>query len=404
MSDLKWRRYALGDATAAAIEAMRPVLEATEVQAEQERRMPEAAVQAIRASGVWKTAVPAVLGGWEASPVLEFEITEAISRISTAAGWTAFIGSFHTSLPAAYLGDAAVAEMFGGDQWPVVAGNFAPLGTSEIVDGGIKVSGRYGFGSGINHADWVGGGCMVSDGAVADAGLLDTSSDGPPSMLIWVAPKEGNVRVLDNWFITGLSGSGSFDYEVEDLFIPDGYWFSWPVPEVKRGGARYAAPAPLQPIAVHSALALGGAERALEVVSELAATKRRLTSKATIADRGAFQRDLGQAYLKLSSARTYVIDLLDRFGSTPWVEQPDQDALAAQLQGAGAYSQEVAVDVAAMAYRYAGASAARLDSPLQRVLRDVLVAQQHILVADTSYDALGQWAIASAAPVAEAVA
>ena len=396
MPELEWRRYEMDEETAAAIEAMRPVLEETELQAEQERCMPDAAVKAIRDSGVWKTAVPESLGGWEASPVVEFEITEAISRISASAAWTAFIGSFHTSLPAAYLGDQAISEMFGGDQWPVVAGNFAPMGKSEAVDGGVRVTGKYGFASGINHADWVAGGCMVSDGEMAEAGLLGTSSDGPPKMLIWVARKDDAITVGDNWFVSGLSGSGSFDYEVNDMFVPDGYWFSWPVPEVQRGGARYGSPAPLQPLAVHTALVVGGAQRALGIIAETAAKKKRLTSANTIADRGAFQRDLGHAYLRLSAARSYMVELLGELSSVPWSEQPDPESLAPRLQAAAAYATEVGVGVAAFAYKYAGSSATRLDSPLQRILRDVQVAQQHVLVADTSLDALGQWAIARA--------
>ena len=175
MTELEWRRYAIDDETVAAIEAMRPVLEETEEQAERERCMPDVAVSAIRASGVWKTAVPKAVGGWEASPVLEYEITEAVSRISTAAGWTAFIGSFHTSLPAAYMGDEATKAMFGGPEWPVVAGNFAPMGSAEIVDGGVRVSGNYGFASGINHANWVAGGCMVA-GADVPGGEFSASA------------------------------------------------------------------------------------------------------------------------------------------------------------------------------------------------------------------------------------
>ena len=200
--------------------------------------------------------------------------------------------------------------------------------------------------------------------------------------------------MLDDWFVSGLAGSGSLDYEVKDLFIPDGYWFSMPVPEVKRGGTRYLAPVPLGPLSVHPALAMGAAQRALGIIAGTAAKKKRLTSTNTIADRGAFQRDLGYEYLRLSAARSYIVGLLDELGSTPWPEQPDPEAFAAELAGAGAYVTEVAVSVVQFAYKYAGASAIRLDNPLQQILRDIQVAQQHVIIADTSYDALGQWAIA----------
>lgn len=392
MSNFEWRRYAMTDEQAEAIERLRPVLEATEVQAEEDRRMPADAVEALRASGLWRLASPRAVGGDEADPLVEFEVYEAVSRISTVAGWTTFIGSIHTAFVLAYAGDEAVAAMFEGDEVPVVAGQMAPLGRGEIVDGGLRITGRYSWGSGINHASWVMGGVIVPDeGPGADGG--------PPPMKVWVAPK-ADVEVLDNWFVQGLSGSGSYDYAITDLFVADAYLFAldpFVSPAVQRGGGRFRAPVLIQAVPAHSALALGAAERALELVANLAATKKRQLSRATLADRGAFQRDLGLAYERLSGARAHVAELLAELPEVDWSDGSRIQELTSTYTAALSYATEVSVEVAGMAYKYAGASAARLDQPLQRILRDLQVAEQHTAAADSSYDGLGRLLIFQAA-------
>jgi indole-3-acetate monooxygenase len=392
MVRVDWRRYELTDELHSAVERLRPVLEETEVQAEQDRRMPPVAVEALRESGLWRLASPAVLGGMEASPLLQFEVYEAISRISTAGGWTAFIGSIHTAWPLAYLRGDEAAESIAKSDPPVVAGQLAPVGRAEVVDGGLRVTGRYSWGSGINHATWVMGGA-VSEQPEAGA---------PPIMHVWVAPKE-QVEVLDNWHVMGLSGTGSFDYAVSDLFVPDDYTFQFDPfrrSDVQRGGRHYGAPVLVQAVPAHSALALGGAERAIDLLTNIAATKRRqLTQGQTLADRGAFQRDLGLAYHRLLAARSYIADLLSQLPAVDWSNEPLVGELTTRYTGALAYATEVAVSVAALTYKYAGGSAARLDNPLQRILRDLEVAQQHTAANDSSYDATGQWAIARATSV-----
>jgi indole-3-acetate monooxygenase len=391
MAKLPWQRHAMTVEVAALIESLCPVLEATEVTAEQDRRMPPEAVEALRSAGLLRVASPRATGGWEADPVLEFEVYEAVSRISTSAGWTTFIGSFHTSWVLSHVGDNAIAAMFAGADAPVVAGQLAPVGRAEVVDGGMRVTGRYSWGSGINHATWVMGGMVVKD----------ASADDPPDMLVWLAPKE-QVDVQDNWYVSGMSGSGSFDYAVRDLFVPDGFWFHNVGGAVRRGGARYQPPLFVQILPAHGGLALGAGERAIEVVSEIAATKKRQFSTTTLADRGAFQRDLGHAYHRLRAARAYVVGLLSGLGDVDWTDPVRSDELITMSLGALTYVTEVSVETAALAYKYAGGSAARLAHPLQRILRDLQVAQQHVAAADTSYDATGRWVVDQAAAAAPA--
>jgi alkylation response protein AidB-like acyl-CoA dehydrogenase len=100
---LLWPARRLDTATAEAIEALRPTLEAAETEGEEQRRLPMAAAEAMAEAGLFKTALPQELGGWEADVLLEFEVIEAVARLSTSAGWNLAVGCFHTSLPIALL-------------------------------------------------------------------------------------------------------------------------------------------------------------------------------------------------------------------------------------------------------------------------------------------------------------
>lgn len=382
MAGLNWPRYEITEAFRADIEALRPVLEETEVQAEQERRMPERAIDALKSLELFRLASPRETGGAEASPVLEFEAYEAVSRISSAAGWTTFVNSLHTGWVLSHVSDEAIEAMFAGGEAPIVAGQLAPMGRARVVEGGIRVTGKYSWGSGINHASWAMGAMFIGE----------PEEGTPPVMYAWTAPKS-QVELLDNWYVAGLSGSGSQDFRVDDLFIPDGYFFPYVDPVTYRGGQHYSAPLLLQVVPAHSGFALGVAERAIGLIAEVAATKRRQLSTGTVADRGAFQRDLGFAYHRLAAARAYIVDLLSGLNDVDWSDTELVADLATTYVGALTYATEVAADTAQFAYKYAGGSAARLDHPLQRVLRDIQVGQQHTAVADTSYDGTGRWAI-----------
>jgi len=376
---MDWRHFELDDATVEAIESLRPVLSATEQQAEEERTLPMQAVEALRDAGLFNVALPREVGGVEATPVFEFEVYEAVSRISTVAGWTLFVGNLHTAIPTVYSGEEAFQAMWGDGRTALVAGQYAPMGVGERVDGGLRVSGHYSFGSGISHANWVLSGCRVGD-----------------EMLGFVTPVE-DVQLLDNWFVAGLAGTGSRDYELQDVLVPDGYWWDWMEPQSQRGGARYATHIRSQIAACHSGFALGAGERALDEVISLAATKKRMLQKATIADRGVFQYDIGRARAQLEAGRAYAVDVLSELAALQASGDALPEGFLDRIHAMATYATELAVEVSLLAYRHGGGSALRLDSPIQRTLRDVLAAQQHLYVADLNYEAFGGQLIATSA-------
>jgi indole-3-acetate monooxygenase len=396
-----WPARRLDIRTAESIEALRGTLEAAEVEGEESRRLSQEAVDALGSAGLFKVSVPQELGGWEADVLLELEVFEAVARISTSASWNVIVGNFHSSLPAAFISDEAAREIFLGERFPVVAGQPASIGKGAVVDGGIVVSGRYGWGSGIAHAGWVIGGCT-----------MEPRDDSPPERRAWVAPKS-SVRILDNWHVAGLRATGSCDYLVDGLFIPDGWWFPFgdpgpltggtPLtqPDPKRGGAKYRVVTRVWPMSGHIGLLLGAAERALELSAVVASRKRRRTTSSSVAARPVFRHDLGSHFVLLSATRDNALRLFSEVADLAAADEPVSKDVVQQIYGLAAHAARTATAVAQMAYSYAGGDSVRLESPLQQILRDLLVAQQHLLYADTQFEYLGEMLVDRASVDAE---
>ena len=147
-----------------AVESVRPTLEASAAESEETATLSQASVDALYDSGLLRLKLPRVLGGAEADPVTQLDVLEAVSRIDPAAGWCLMIGAASLGGSAAFLPDDAIDELFEGGMPPRTAGAFAPYGTAIPVDGGYRVNGRWPFGSGVRHSQWVSAGARIPAG------------------------------------------------------------------------------------------------------------------------------------------------------------------------------------------------------------------------------------------------
>ncbi|MGB5760587.1 MAG: hypothetical protein WBM50_26980 [Acidimicrobiales bacterium] len=373
-----WPRYLLDDRLGALLDGIGDELRACEDEAESGRRLPASAVTTMRGLNLFAMSSPEAVGGWEAPPLLEMEVFETVARFNSSAGWNLFVGSVHSAFPAAFLGDGAIAEMYRDGGIPIVAGQMQPVGSARPEPGGMRVSGRYSWGSGISHADYVLGGAVLEGGPGPGAGFR-----------VFVGPKEA-VEVLDNWHVVGVSGSGSYDYAVDDVFVPEGWWFDYPEPVVRRGGGKYAVSIQAQIGSAHIGFALGLGRRALEEIASLAVAKQRTGAKGSIAVSEVFRRGLGVSYLELMSARERAAAVLGRLGTLQQAGEVVDELFVAEVRAVATYVTEVALSVATNGIRHAGGTAIRLDNPLQRLVRELLVAQAHMFVTDANYAALGR--------------
>ena len=158
-------------------------------------------------------------------------------------------------------------------------------------------------------------------------------------------------------------------------------------PESCVAATLFDLPVPAQVMVLHAGFAVGAARRSLNEITELARTKVRAFTKGSVAQSMAFQRELAEAHARVAAARLYVYDVARRMQDA--VGRPEFTGLMLEGRAASRYATDVALDVATWAYRRGGGTSLRLDNPLQRIVRDLLAASQHVYVEESAYIAFG---------------
>jgi alkylation response protein AidB-like acyl-CoA dehydrogenase len=376
-SDREAKRAAL----LSAVESIREVATTYAHEAESQATLPAALVDAISSSGLWTMKLPAVLGGAEADPVTQIEVIEAASAIEPSVGWCLMVGADSIALPGAFLPDTGVGRMFADGHIPRAALVAMPAGSAVPAGDGYRLSGRWPFASGVHHARWITLGARVR-----------RSADGASEMRMMVLPIEA-VQIHDNWEVAGLQGTGSCDVSVADCFVPEELTWDGVRAEPLRGGPLYRLRRPGFFTNVHAAFALGVAKAALAEVVNLAQSKRRgfKSSASSLEARPTFQRAVGLSELRLRSARALVMEVNAQAWSILAGGQTPPPRLHAEMRAAAALATEVAADIVTQAFRFAGGGAVYRTHRLQRLLRDINVAAQHLMVSETAYEACGQF-------------
>jgi alkylation response protein AidB-like acyl-CoA dehydrogenase len=194
--------------------AVAPLLRERAGDIESNRRLPADVVELLRDTGVFRMGFGRSWGGPALNSMEQTEVIEALAYGDAASGWCAMIGS-DSGLYAQFLDESVAREMFTSLDM-VTAGLLFPAGKAEIVPGGYRLTGRWSFGSGITHADWV-----ISGAFIYRDGQPEPSAEGDPhDSKLFVVPRS-DVEVFDTWHSTGLAGSGSCDYATVDVFVPD---------------------------------------------------------------------------------------------------------------------------------------------------------------------------------------
>jgi indole-3-acetate monooxygenase len=361
-----------------AVASVRDTLAAHAEEGETLRTLPPASVAALTDSGLFAMKFPAELGGAEADPVTQIEVIEATSYIDPSAGWCLSICNGGGAIMGSCLPQEAIDQMFVGDRPPRMAGSLTP-GRAIPVDGGYRISGRWSWGSGIRHAEWVGG-----------LTLVEPNGSGDPYPRNCVFPVS-QAQIHDNWHVSGLKGTGSCDFSVSDLFVPETFTFDMRTWEPKRGGPLYQLGLPGLLVNEMAGFALGVGRRALDAIIDLAKTKRRGYGKQTsLAEREVFQRTIGESDLRLRAVRALAINVFEKAWTTVCAGQKPTPQLQVEMRTVTTLVTDVALDVTTQAFRYGAGTAIHLNNILQRCLRDLQVEAAHLFVSDSTYELHGQ--------------
>ena len=346
------------------------------------RRLPDDLAAGLRTLGFGRAMAPAEIGGGEWTVADMVDRLERLAWYDGATAWCAMIAGT-TSLVAGSL-TPDWAERIYGTPDAHTGGFAAPVGTATPADGGgLRVTGRWQWGSGSHHCNWIGGGCRVVDAAGAPAPL----PDGTIAPFVFLPADE--VELIDTWHVSGLRGTGSGDYAVEAAVVPEGRWVQiGNTPVVDRTLYRFSF---LGALAVGiGAVALGLARRASDELVEMAGGKRPQGSSKTLSERAVVQDAVANADAARKAARL----LLDHAVAEAWsvaerggeIDAPSRIA----LRQAATHATLTAAEVVDVCYHAGGGAAVYTTSPLQRVFRDVHVATQHAMVAPRTMEVVGR--------------
>jgi len=346
--------------------------------------MPDDLYDDLAATGCFRAMVPRANGGLELSLAEINTLIIEAAKANGSLGWILLIG-IPGPVIFGLLTPDAVAEIMA--QYPRARGRgtIAPKGVAVPTDGGYVVSGRWPFASGGPHPDLVVANCVVIDNGSPRIG-----ANGAPEMVLVVLPA-AQVEFLDTWHVLGLRGTDSCDYAVHDVFVPEHM-----TADLVAATNCFDTPATRLPIRVvlamgHASVAIGIAEGALEEVADVAKTKRAaMNPTALLAHDPVFRHALGEEDLRLAAARA----LLDRTTESATQAFVSRRPLSSRetMEGrtmAGFITAEC-VKIIDTAYTMAGSVSLYDTSSLQRRLRDIHVATQHVAATTEGYRTLGK--------------
>ena len=344
-------------------------------------RVPADLSKLMAEAGFYRLGVPQEIGGLEASPRLSSEIFEILAQGDASCAWVAFIGT--TS--GAALGNVSkeIGRQILASPTTMLTGVFAPTGRAELTDEGFRVTGRWQWGSGSQNADWIMGGCMLTKKGEP---ILDKAGNPANHMMIMPADK---VELLDTWHVSGLKGTGSVDYQVDNLLVPTTHGVGYLDHEAHSGPLSSFPSITFLALGI-AAVALGIARASIKEFVALAGSKKRAHSRKTIAEQPHTHLKLAEAEAQLRSARAFYYEAIDAVWDSTLQQGRASLALRRDLRLATTYTVTSCVQVVDAMYALGGGVSVYQTSRLQRYLRDVQVARQHIMVSPSVMETAGR--------------
>jgi alkylation response protein AidB-like acyl-CoA dehydrogenase len=327
--------------------------------------------------------VPHELGGDQVDLQTFLDVVELLARGNGAVAWDVATSSFG-ALTALTLPTDGVAHIYASGPDVIWAGTVPPSGRAVVSDGGYRYTGRWRFGSGCAEADWMLGGSHVYEG-----GSPRRSTNDQPEARFACFPR-AEVTIHEGWDVVGLRGTGSHDFSVTDLFVPESLTQRNFTPS-PWSGTLYRLPAVTVLNAVHfSAVATGIARRAIDALVELAKTKTPTRSQGLLRERVQVQEAVARAEVLVESARAYRAAIVADVWTTAEAGKPIDVQQRARMRLAGTSATENAVRAVDLMFSAGGTTAIEDASPLSHCFRDVHVVAQNINVLPTFFEHAGR--------------
>jgi alkylation response protein AidB-like acyl-CoA dehydrogenase len=363
----------------AGVRALEPDIRRAADAIENERHLPDSLAHDLMRAGAFRMGVPRVYGGPELDPMGQVRVVEELSRVEGSVGWLSMISSAGSFI-AAFL-QPSVAERIFTSAESVLAGNLRPPQRADVVDGGYRVSGHFRFGSGCHHASVMACGCVVYR-----EGQPEMTRRGEPNIRVMLVPKS-KVTIVDVWQTTGMRGTGSNDYIVDNVFVPSEESPSMAEPPFCTGPL-YRFPQLF--LVSHAGVPLGLARSALDFVEDLSKRKEISPGRGLMREDTNAQETIAWAEAHLGAARCFVYGVLEDLwrslsaGARPTPQQHANYRLMIT------YSHQAAKQVISTLYDLASTSSIFRSNRLDRDMRDILTACQHRVVHSKMYRPAGR--------------
>lgn len=322
--------------------------------------------------------VPLSAGGPQHHLRTLVEVTEAVARVHGSSGWTLMTCNEEAGIASAFIAGDSMRALLGADPTPVVAGSGVPHGRARRVDGGWRLTGRWGFVSG----------CTVAD-LIVLAALVEGTE--PRQMVYFLVP-QGEAVIEDTWHTVGLRGTGSHDVVLDGHFVPAAHGGETLArrPESAVDAPFYRFPSRLRFPFPKTGVAAGIARAALAEFGELAGAKKPLNAKAPLRNRPGAQRAVAEGEAKVAGGKAWVSEVLDEV----WEVVSAGDQVSADLHARARLSCSWAVksciETVEGLCAAAGSTANFESSPLGRHLVDVKAVAAHFMVAPYQIDTAGR--------------
>lgn len=369
----------MGNNTAALLTAVRdlvPLITARSAAIESKRGLPKDLFAELLAAGCFRISIPQSHAGLELDLPATLTVLETLGRADGSTAWLVMVAcQFALLLP--LLPQKRFDALFTAGPNVIAAGSITPRGELQVMDGGYKVNGRWPFASGCKHCTW-----LIASGLVMENG---TPRPGPvpgvPQSRSAILSAE-RATIFDTWSVAGLNGTGSHDFEVRALEVPEEDTFDPLFGQPSVPGPLYRGF--LTQASLHmAAVAIGITQHAIDDITAMAlGQKRRSFTRVSMVETPLFQYRLGHAETTVRAARAALRAEAEAFWAIVVSGRTPSPSEHCQMAGTAAWIAETASAIVTACYTAGGATALYDTSPLQRHLRDIHTLTQHIMVAE----------------------
>ena len=339
-------------------------------EADRERRLTERSVAAISDAGLTRLMTARRYGGFETDVRTVLDVVTELGRGCGSSAWVTAVynsGNFMVG----QFPDETRPDVWGDNPGARVALVLAPPKASvELVDGGIVMTGTWGYASGSLHSDWIG---LV---------VPVPTQDKPVPHLALVPMSD--LTVKDTWLVTGMRGTGSNTVAAERVFVPRHRMLPWlPLVEGERFTDhpdeilyRTSVSGVLQVFLLGAMI--GEAQAALSYVLEKAPGRAIASSTyASQKESVAFQIDVADAATMIDTAQLHAIRIADTVDRSARLGEQLDIPARARLRMDAAHTVRTCREAIDLLMTAHGTSAFAEFSPLQRIWRDVSMGSRH---------------------------